>query len=201
MTRLSTAPVELPPSREPQPDLLPSNWTAPGAPPLEFDVGCHKGLFLVEMAKRHPERNFLGIERQGERVEKTLKKIRSQGLSNAWVVQAEGLEALQSVPRDSVDCIHVLFPDPWPKRRHHCRRLVQAIFLEKCLEILKPGGLLRLVTDDENYAGAMAEAAAGYAALVPEGGEDREYPLTEFQKKFLEDGRPFHSLFLRRTRS
>jgi tRNA (guanine-N7-)-methyltransferase len=199
MTRLPTAPEDCLPSSEAPPELLPSGWTGPGAPPLEFDVGCHKGLFLVEMARLHPGRNFLGIERQGERVEKTQKKIRLLGLSNAAVVRADGLEALKSIPPDSVDCIHVLFPDPWPKRRHSSRRLVQAGFLDRCLAILKPGGLLRLVTDDQNYADAMRDVAAGCAAFSPEAEEGRDYPLTEFQKKFLAEGRPFYTLLLRRN--
>lgn len=201
MTRLPTAPAEAPPSSEAPPDLLPAGWTGPGAPALEFDVGCHKGLFLVEMARLHPERNFFGIERQAERVEKTQKKIRALGLSNAAVVCAEGLEALKSAVPACVDNIHVLFPDPWPKRRHSSRRLVQSVFLDRCLEILKPGGLLRLVTDDENYAMAMRKAAREYAEFTPAPGEDREYPLTEFQKKFLAAGRPFHTLLLRRAAS
>jgi tRNA (guanine-N7-)-methyltransferase len=199
MTRLSTAPVDCPPSSEAPPDLLPPSWTGPGALPLEFDVGCHKGLFLVEMARLHPGRNFLGIERQGERVGKTQRKIRALGLPNAVVVRAEGLEALKSIRPACVDAIHVLFPDPWPKRRHTSRRLVQAAFLDRCLEILKPGGLLRLVTDDESYALAMREAADGYAAFTRLAADDREYPVTEFQKKFLADGRPFYSLLLRRA--
>lgn len=199
MTRLPTAPADCPPSSEAPPDLLPPGWTGPGAPPLEFDVGCHKGLFLVDMARLNLARNFLGIERQAERVEKTQRKIRSLGLPNAAVVRAEGLEALKNVAPACVDNIHVLFPDPWPKRRHSSRRLVQAAFLDRCLEILKPGGLLRLVTDDENYAAAMRDVAGGYAAFTRLSEDDREYPLTEFQKKFLAAGRPFYSLLLRRV--
>jgi tRNA (guanine-N7-)-methyltransferase len=168
------------------------------APPLEIDVGCHKGLFLVEMASRHPGRNFLGIERQVERVARAKKKIASLALANASVICAEGLESLKNVPPACVDHIHVLFPDPWPKRRHYSRRLVQAAFLDCCHTILKPGGLLRLVTDDESYASAMQAVAAGDTRFAPLGGDDREYPLTEFQKKFLADGRPFYTLVLRR---
>ncbi len=199
MTRLPTAPADCPPSSEAPPDLLPPGWTGSGAAPLELDVGCHKGLFLVEMARLHPGRNFLGIERQAERVEKTRRKIRALGLSNAAVVRAEGLEVLKNASPARADCIHVLFPDPWPKRRHSPRRLVQPAFLDRCQEILKPGGLLRLVTDDENYAAAMRDAAAGCAAFTRLPGDDREYPPTEFQKKFFADGRPFYSLLLRRA--
>lgn len=198
MTPLPTAPADRPPCSPPSPDVLPSGWAAPGAPPLEIDVGCHKGLFLVEMARRFPERNFLGIERQAERVAKTGKKIAALQLANAAVVCAEGLETLRGLPESCADHIHVLFPDPWPKRRHHSRRLVQKAFLDRCHEILKPDGFLRLVTDDENYAEAMHAVAAEDPRFERLDQDDREYPLTEFQKKFLADGRPFFSLLLRR---
>jgi tRNA (guanine-N7-)-methyltransferase len=150
------------------------------------------------MARRYPGRNFLGIERQAERVAKTGKKIAALQLTNAAVVCAEGLEALRGLPEACADHIHVLFPDPWPKRRHHSRRLVQKGFLDRCHEILNPGGLLRLVTDDESYAQAMRGVAAEDARFSRLSQDDREYPLTEFQKKFLADGRPFFSLLLRR---
>ena len=201
MTPLPTAPADCPPSSATPPEVLPAGWAAPDAAPLEIDVGCHKGLFLVEMARRYPERNFLGVERQAERVAKTGKKIEAANLANAAVVCAEGLETLKGVPAGCVDHIHVLFPDPWPKRRHHSRRLVQAAFLDRCFEILKPGALLRLVTDDENYARAMKEVAAEDVRFLPQAQEDREYPLTEFQKKFVADGRPFFTLLLRRAGS
>jgi len=201
MMQLPTSPVDSPLSSEPLPEVLPAEWVGPDAHPLEIDVGCHKGLFLVEMASLHPGRNFLGIERQAERVAKTQKKIVSAGLTNASVICAEGLESLKNVPAACVDHVHVLFPDPWPKRRHYSRRLVQAAFLDCCHVILKPAGLLRLVTDDESYASAMKAVAAADPRFVAEVQEDREYPLTEFQRKFLADGRPFYTLLLRRAGS
>lgn len=180
------------------PDLLPPGWHGGAAPPLEIDVGCHKGLFLVEMARLHPGHNFLGVELQSERVERTRKKIRTLALPNAAVVRAEGQEVVRALPAFCADGIHVLFPDPWPKRRHHVRRLVQAGFLRDCARVLKPGGLLRLVTDDAAYAANMEEVAAG-CPLLPRGVDERTYPLTEFQKKFLTDARPVYTLVLRRV--
>ena len=161
-------------------------------------MGCHKGLFLVEMARLYPGRNFLGVEFQSERVQRTRKKIQTSGLANAAVVRAEGLEAMRGFPDHSADVIHVLFPDPWPKRRHHIRRLIRSGFLEACQRVLKPGGLLRLVTDDADYAAAMQVTAADYPALRPFDFDQRAYPPTEFQKKFLTDGRPVHRLILKK---
>jgi len=151
------------------------------------------------MAQLHPEHNFLGIELQSERVEKTAKKISRLGLTNAHVIRGEGLESLKGLESGCASHIHVLFPDPWPKRRHHARRLVQPNFLEICARLLKPQGWLRLVTDDADYAEAMRLHAPGVSAFVPAENDDREYPLTEFQKKFLEDKRPVYKLILRRV--
>ncbi len=169
---------------------LPEGWL--GAALLEIDIGCHKGTFLAAMAQLYPERNFLGIELQSSRVERTRKKIERMGLANARVVQGEGLAAMRSLPPGCADFIHVLFPDPWPKRRHHIRRLVQAEFLVACARALKPGGILRLVTDDENYAISMREVAAGAKDFRQIKSDGREYPPTEFQKKFV--GLPIYHL-------
>ena len=146
----------------------------------------------------YPSRNFLGVELQGERVEKTRKKIRSHNLQNALVSRMEGLDAIRALPEACVDFIHVLFPDPWPKRRHHVRRLVQEAFLKASLRALKADGVLRLVTDDPDYAMAMVETVENFPAFAPT--EDlREYPLTEFQKKFLIDARAVHTLVVTRA--
>jgi len=177
-------------------DFLPPAWHGPDALPLEIDIGCHKGTFLVAMAQLHPERNFIGIEMQFKRVEGTRKKIERLALPNATVVRGEGLASLRNLPARCADYIHVLFPDPWPKRRHHVRRLVQPEFLAECARILPPGGHLRLVTDDKNYATAMQETAAEAPDFVKVPIDERDYPPTEFQKKFV--GLPIYSLLLKR---
>jgi tRNA (guanine-N7-)-methyltransferase len=188
------------PSGKPEtPNPLPAGWWGAQARPLEIDVGCHKGRFLADMAERFPDHNFLGIEHQAERVERAWKKIRLRGLDNAAVVCAEGVETLAGLPDGAATWIHVLFPDPWPKRRHHIRRLVQEDFLAGCRRVLAPGGLLRLVTDDAPYAAAIRAVAARAPGFAEEPASDRDYPITEFQSKFLAEGRPVFTLFLRRV--
>lgn len=180
--------------------IVPEDWIIPGAPPLEIDVGCHKGLFLIEMARLFPGHNFLGIERQAERVERTGRKISRLQLTNASVARADGLESLQILPDACADWIHVLFPDPWPKRRHHVRRLINESFLHTCARVLKPHGCLRVMTDDADYAFAIRSAlTACEEQFVETAGDDRPYPETEFQKKFLPSGKSLHS-FLRTRR-
>jgi len=186
-----------PSAAEAPPDLMPPGWASPGAAPLEFDVGCHKGRFLADMAEQYPEHNFIGIEQQNERVEKAQKKIDRRALKNARVFEGEGWETLRTFPAACADYIHVLFPDPWPKRKHHQRRLVQTDFLKTCAHLLKPGGVLRLVTDDQSYATFMRNHASNVTHLFVPTEETRAYPITEFQFKFITDGRPFYELLLR----
>lgn len=194
------------PSTPPVPDSdslaieLRPGWTGPDAAPLEIDIGCHKGTFLVAMAERFPERNFLGVERQTSRVDRCMAKIRRLGLANADVVCREALPAVRdALPPGVADVIHVLFPDPWPKRRHHVRRLVQEDFLQSCRRLLKPGGLLRIVTDDPAYADAIRQSTGETQGFEVSPITDlSDYPETEFQKKFQLVQKPFGGVALRK---
>ncbi len=145
---------------EAQPDLLPAAWREDDSRCLEVDVGCHKGRFLIEMARKFPLSNFLGVERQQKRAQKAQEKISRLGLENAAVVHGDGLEALRRLPGACAEYVHVLFPDPWPKRRHQARRMVQTQFLREISRVLKGSGILRLVTDDPNYLQAIETHAA-----------------------------------------
>lgn len=178
---------------------LPQNWAALEAP-IEVDLGSHRGTFLVAMAETYPDRRFLGVERQSSRVERCLKKIARLELPHAHAIQGEGLGVLREIGL-RVRVIHVSFPDPWPKRRHHSRRLVNEEFLRDAWQVIEPGGMLRLMTDDEPYFRAMERAAAGYAGFAPISWDDgRLYPPTEFQKKF-EGVKSIYRLALRRCDS
>lgn len=168
--------------------------------PVEIDLGCHRGRFVVSMAELYPERRFLGVERQLGRVLRCRAKIARLELANAWVIAGEGLETLRDgLPAGAAEVIHVSFPDPWPKRRHHVRRLVNAEFLAAAHRVLAPGGRLRLMTDDAPYFSAMESAVAASTGFAPVPWDDgREYPETEFQRKFAEIDKPVYRLALRR---
>ncbi len=168
----------------------PLSWTNP-AWPLEIDVGCHRGAFIVEMAQRFANVRFLGIERQRSRVERCRAKIDRLSLCNAQVIHGEGLGGFDVRIEDrSVARIHVSFPDPWPKRRHHVRRMVSVDFLLHAHRLLIPGGELRLMTDDLPYFTAMKEAVVEtkeHWAMIP-WDDGRELAMTEFQRKFAAKG-------------
>ena len=180
------------------PDSLPFGWQGDGSPPLEIDVGCHKGRFLLEMARRFPFANFLGVERQRERVLRTKKKITLEGLNNAEVFHGDAGEVLSCLPDACADCVHVLFPDPWPKRRHENRRMVDHDFLVEVLRLLKAAGRLRLMTDDPEYACAMELHATSISRYRQIESEPRDYPPSEFHLKFVAASRPTFALLFER---
>jgi len=171
----------------------------PESGPLELDLGCGKGGFLASMAQQFPDVFFVGIERQSDRVLKTGKKITRLGLTNAAVFQGEILESLAAFPAGRVDVIHVLFPDPWPKRKHQRRRLMGPAFLDAAFRALRPGGWLRFATDDIAYfraARAVIEVDPRFAAGDP---PPVDYPRTDFQRLFEAQGKPSNSLMRRKV--
>ena len=120
--------------------------------PLEIDLGCGDGSFLIEMAQHYPERNFLGVERLLGRVRGVCKRIQELGLTNVMVLRLESQYTLEYLLAPaSVSRLHLLCPDPWPKARHHKRRLVQQEFLHILQKTLSPGGEFLFKTDHPEY--------------------------------------------------
>ena len=161
--------------------------------PLELDLGCGDGTFLLEMAKLYPERDFLGVERLAGRVYKVARRIHRQGLSNVRVLRLETAYTVAwLLPTVSVSRVHLLCPDPWPKQKHHRRRLViDPEFQTGLQRILIPGGQFLHKTDDADY---YAVATSAFDALAPfcreEWPEDAfPYPQTDFETHWLAQGR------------
>ncbi|MCL4316036.1 MAG: tRNA (guanosine(46)-N7)-methyltransferase TrmB [Gammaproteobacteria bacterium] len=140
----------------------------PQAAPLDFDalfgrraprvleIGFGAGDALLAAAAAHPENDYLGIEVHRPGVGSLLRRLDAQGIANVRVICHDAVEVLQrAIPDASLSAVHVFFPDPWPKRRHHKRRLVQPAFAELAAHKLKSGGRLHLATDDEDYAQYM----------------------------------------------
>ena len=163
-----------------------------GGRPLEVDLGCGDGSFLIDMARHHPDRDFLGVERLLGRVRKVCKKITRGQLENARVFRLESQYVTEwLLPENSVSRLHLLCPDPWPKLRHHRRRLVQVDFLCAVNRCLVPGGEFLFMTDHEEYFRWAEEKVAefgGFERLVWE--EDSFfYPKTDFQKLWESEGK------------
>ncbi len=168
--------------------------------PLDLDLGCGDGAFLFAMAARHPERNFLATERQAGRVEKVARKLAHRDIANARVLKLESHYVVRHLlPAASVSQAFVLFPDPWPKRYHHQRRLIQKEFMASLHRVLAPGGELRVKTDDLPYFQWMErvwDEVAGFERV--DWPEESDWPITDFESQFLAKGLPIYRARLRK---
>lgn len=158
--------------------------------PRTVEIGFGNGDNLVSLASAHPERDFLGIEVYRAGVGRVFLAAQQRQLSNLRVICHDAVEVLErQIPQRSLDEILILFPDPWPKKRHHKRRLVQAPFVELLANRLRPGGLLRLATDWQPYAQEMLAALAANPQLrntAPQGtfvSRPAERLPTRFEKR------------------
>jgi tRNA (guanine-N7-)-methyltransferase len=160
------------------------------AAPLVVEIGFGSGDHLLASAQARPGDNFLGIEVHRPGVGRVLQQAEKLGLHNLRVVCADAVETLrQSLPQGGVDEIVIFFPDPWPKKRHHKRRLVQPEFARALAQALRAGGRLRLATDWADYARHMLEVLSA-EPLLAGGAIDRpaDRPLTRFESRGLRLG-------------
>ena len=164
----------------------------PKPQPLEVELGCGDASFLVEYARRHPERNFIGVERLLGRLQKLDKKGRRLGLENTRGVRIESAYFLQYLlPPHTATALHIYFPDPWPKKKHRRHRLINEAFPALASKVLMPGGTVFLRTDDPDYFRQMTEVfgAADYF-------QKTETPValveitTDFERDFNAQGIP-----------
>jgi tRNA (guanine-N7-)-methyltransferase len=134
--------------------------------PCTLEIGFGNGENLVALAAAHPQCNFLGIEVHRPGVGRLLLALEARALANVRVICHDAVEVVgQQLAEGSLQEVQVLFPDPWPKKRHHKRRLIQGPFAQVLASRLKPGGLLRLATDWQPYALEMLQTLAAMNAL------------------------------------
>jgi tRNA (guanine-N7-)-methyltransferase len=164
---------------------------------LELDVGCGDGTFLIRMAQHYPERDFLGIERLGGRVAKVVRKAKRLGLTNLKVLRLESSYALGwLLPKCSIRRIHLLFPDPWPKKRHAKNRFLTEGNSQAIYHLLEPGGEFWFKTDHKPY---FDECSAGVDSLAifsrkPFPSPEQEfYPITDFEQQWMDAGKPIYA--------
>ena len=143
--------------------------------PLEVDLGCGDGSFLVASAESKPEHEFLGIERLAGRVGRACRNIERRRVTNARVLLVESSYAVEHLlPPASVEVFHLLFPDPWPKRRHWRRRVVTNDFLSAIHRALVPQGTLRIATDQMDYFQEIERLVSQFALLCRKPGYGSE---------------------------
>jgi tRNA (guanine-N7-)-methyltransferase len=193
---------ELQPYLLPVPDpAAPFDWTAVfgNANPVELEVGYGKGLFLLSASENHPAINFVGVEIVRKYQLYTATRLAKRQRTNVRVACADARLFLRDwVATASLQALHVYFPDPWWKTRHHKRRVFTAEFVELAIRVLRPGGQLCAATDVDEYAKrmlALLAAPAELRSLPPtEPGtpaHDLDY-LTNFERKFRKQGKPIY---------
>lgn len=161
--------------------------------PVELEIGFGKGTFLREAGRMFPDRNFLGLEWSAKYYRLVKGRLDKRGLPNVRIVRAEARHFFQHfVPESSLAAIHIYHPDPWPKRRHHKRRLLRRDFTALCLSRLVPGGRMIITTDFEDYFAFIREEVSALAAagvpMVTEEGEGPGVVMTNYSRKHLERG-------------
>lgn len=198
----------------------PAPWFENPENPFEVEIGSGKGTFLVQEAARRPETNFLGIEWAGEFYRYAADRVGRRGLTNVRMLCADAASFLQwRLPSERVRVVHLYFPDPWPKARHHKKRTVRDDVLATVHRVLIPGGELRVVTDHEGYWSWMERHWSRWTsqegwALLDASGRDGPFELmdfervgsagddelvgTNFERKYRREGRPFHAAVLRK---
>jgi tRNA (guanine-N7-)-methyltransferase len=160
--------------------------------PVEIEIGIGKGRYIIAAAQARPQTNFLGIEWASKYLRIALERGQKRRLANLRLVRAEAREFVEFfVPATSVQAFHLYFPDPWPKKRHHKRRLFNPAFLEEVARTLVPGGRLWLATDHADYFAAMQEVLAAdlrFREVEADWGEVK----TNYEEKYLRAGKPIY---------
>ena len=158
--------------------------------PLELDVGCGDGTFLLQMAAHFPERDFLGIERLNGRVAKICRRAARLGLTNVRVLGVESSYALSwLIPPGTASRLHLLFPDPWPKKRHAKHRFMRPDNLAGIHRVLQPQAEFLFKTDHAPYFEEAVTVLATSPLFHPVAWDDSAfYPITDFEQHWLDQG-------------
>ncbi len=179
----------------------PCAWTDvfPRPQPVEIDVGCGRGLFLYRASERHPDINYLGIEIEFKEARRGALRLKKVQRDNARVLGGDVRLALANyLPADSVQAVHVYFPDPWWKSKHHKRRLFNEDFVDRVSQLLVNEGELHLWTDVTDYFHRSLEVLAArpqFVALTPPDEQTPEHDMdyqTSFERKKRRDGWPIY---------
>ncbi len=180
--------------------------------PVELEIGCGRGRFICLAGYAHPATNFLGIEYSKRYYDESVDRLGKRGITNVRLLHREALEFIRTQISDgSVAGIHIYFPDPWPKKRHHKRRFVRNEVLDELARIAVPGSLLRIATDHSDYSHAIRERVELHRSFdsLPLDSTDPFWDLpglephsvqgvTNFEIKYRREGRPIWRFLYRR---
>ena len=177
--------------------------------PVHIEIGSGKGTFLVSQGRHEPEVNFLGIEWASKYYRYAVDRIGRWDLRNVRITRTDAAHFLaEHVGDGAVTFFHVYFPDPWPKKRHHKRRFICDKNMHQMLRCLEPGGIINIATDYEGYfeqiqevVGKKVEADAAEIIdfIATAGAGDEEVAGTNYERKYIRDGRKIYTLALKKT--
>jgi len=174
--------------------------------PVHIEIGIGKATFLLNQAMAQPDVNFLGIERARKYYRYAVDRIGRWSVNNVRIIRTEAASFLADFISDScVDCFHVYFPDPWPKKRHHKRRFFCPANFQQMLRCLKPGGIIKAATDHADYFQVIIGIIKSNENLVepteflPSWGTDQnEWVGTNFERKYLDQQRTIYTIAVRK---
>jgi tRNA (guanine-N7-)-methyltransferase len=184
------------------------DWASVFGPgvPVEMEIGTGKGAFLLNRARALPDRGFFGIEWANKIHLYAADRMVRWGVSNVRLMRTDASHLVRhSLPADSLTMLHIYHPDPWPKKRHHKRRLIQAPFVAAATNVLRSGGRLAIQTDHAEYFEQIRIVLAGEPRLreipfdVPEAGVVDGQVRTNFEIKYLREGRAIYQIAMEKT--
>ncbi|WP_374199624.1 MULTISPECIES: tRNA (guanosine(46)-N7)-methyltransferase TrmB [Micromonospora] len=171
--------------------------------PIVLEIGSGMGDATAAMAAADPGRDYLAVEVHTPGIANLLGLVERLGLGNVRVARGDALDLVRALPDGSLDAVHVFFPDPWPKSRHHKRRIISPTHVALLRSRLTPGGTLHCATDWAEYAESMRETLTADPGLVDVHGgyapRPAHRPVTKFERRALTAGRPVFDLVHRRA--
>ena len=174
--------------------------------PVVLDIGFGDGTALLTLAANHPDIDYLGIEVHEPGIGHLLLQLERAGLENVRIIAHDAVEVVKHMlPAGQVDAVNLFFPDPWPKKRHHKRRIVQPGFVQDVARVLRPRGTFHVATDWADYAEHVTTMMGGceqFEALSPRQASSEAFfdrPTTKFERRGLALGHTVSDLYFRRT--
>ncbi len=170
--------------------------------PTHIEIGSGKGTFLVNQAKSEAHANFIGIEWARRYYRFAMDRIGRWNLTNVRIIRTDAVTYINGcVPDSSVDCFHIYFPDPWPKKRHNKRRFFNSQNTDQLIRCLKPNGTIRMATDFTEYFEQIKLVLASKADFLEQidflpavGAQIGEWVGTNFERKYLKENRSIYTI-------
>lgn len=170
--------------------------------PVHIEVGSGKGTFLVNQVKCQPDVNFIGIEWANRYYRHAIDRIGRRHITNVRIIRTDAAGFIaENVPDASIECFHIYFPDPWPKKRHHKRRFINPASTSHLIRCLEPAGTIRIATDHAEYFGQIKDVLSARADVLREidflptaGAQLGEWVGSNFERKYLRENRPIFTV-------